>query len=185
MRKRITSAYFNRARAKSHAMLKLIVWRLTPTRKSCRAVSQDELLVEAEKALLYSMIHFDPECGSFQTYLYSQVKGRVQNTLRDCANQLRGITLVDDEFLAEAYEAKEVDLDLNLLIEDVTRCLGDVEKKLVLDTYIRSKPLRVLAQELGMSHGSVYTRLLRAIERMRERFPELISKPRQATVLAS
>lgn len=185
MRNRVTTPHFERAKIKYDAMLRSIVRKLLPPKhlRNAGTMNLTDLMVEAHKELLYAMIHYDRQRASFRTYMFAHIKSRLLALTRRYTRQARKIRLVDNDFIAEAYTARNADPDHRLLVEDVTRCLGEIEKRVVLDTYIRSKPSRLIADELGVTHDTVRNILSRAKARLRERFPELVVRRPQETAV--
>jgi DNA-directed RNA polymerase specialized sigma24 family protein len=180
MTRRITSSRFNWYARRYDAMLKTTVRGVLDKGddRTATSVTFDELMVEAQKSLLYVLIHFDrTRSNCLTTYLFARVEGQLRNLKRGVARQVRKITTADNDDLATECAAGCVDAETRAHVNELLACLTQIEAEVIVESFMWDKSARRLAEERGLTHDFVWRVRERARRRLREKFPDLIVIP--------
>lgn len=155
--RRITGSYFNYYYKTKIRLLYKIV-------SDFRFKDKGDLMSIAKIELLYSMIYYDAKLGSFNSYLYSRVRGQILNFIRK-EKKHKVATLEINNF--EGKINPKID---TIFLEEILSSLKDDEREILELYYLSSHTLREIATKLNISTSCAHMTKIRALKKLRENF---------------
>jgi len=174
MKRRITSSYYNYCYSlKQEYISNLIKKYLKGIKKANLLVSDDfyEFLQLGRIELLYTMINYDKEKSSFNTYLYIRILGALRH-LKILDKQKNN----DIDFINNIPNKKQENNYGSMLIEDILSCLNDEEKQIIQSCCIDGLTLRKASNIIGKSYCAIHHTKKRAFDKIRLKFGEKINE---------
>ena len=113
---------------------------------------------------------FDPELGSLRTWLFAIVR----NVVVDLGRK-RSRTPHPTEETGRAEDSGEPleDALLAWQIEEALRRIGEVHRRVIVETYYRERPYSEVAAELGVPEGTIKSRVYYGLRALRNALEEL------------
>lgn len=125
----------------------------------------DELMAIAKVKLLYAMIYYNNQLGSFNNYLYRTVHGNILKYIRREKNLCKNIY---DNTVSSI--AKDGSQDDSIFIAEMLEKLTDRERNILVMYYLENNTLREISEKLDISSNCVFTSKNKAIKKIRETY---------------
>ena len=158
MQRRITSSYYNYYYKTKVKLLGSIV-------ASFKYKNPDELMAIAKVKLLYAMIHYNNQLGSFNNYLYRTIHGNILKNIRRERNLCKNI--YDNTVVSVS---KNTSQDDSIFIREVLEKLSERERNILVMYYLENNTLREISEKLDISSNCVFTSKNKAIKKIRETY---------------
>ncbi len=155
--RRIVKSYFNYYYKNKIQLIHKII-------NNFRYRNADELLSIAKNELLYSMIHFNKELGSFNSYLFLRIRGNILRYIRDEKKWLNDIDV--SEMCIK--DSRNIDLDKDLIMEDLFKDLSEKERNILDLHYLQGNTIREIAKKMNTSTCTIMKGKNKAIQKIRE-----------------
>jgi RNA polymerase sigma factor (sigma-70 family) len=139
-------------------------------------VKDSEAYAEAMLALWKATEEFTPG-KAFSPYAHTVIRNQLRDYIKTQRRAKRKAEFEDFD-LAEIAETSRTNLTPDVATEMLQRLLADDgyesadekhEKQLLLDVFLRGKKVADIAAKLGVTRVAVYTRLRKAIARIRDK----------------
>lgn len=111
---------------------------------------------------------FDPQLGSLRTWLFAILRNVVIDLGRARA-RLPAPASSGEELAAEPLE----DVLLAWQIEEALRRIGDVHRRVLVETFYRGRPYADVAAELGVPEGTIKSRVYYGLRALRNALEEM------------
>ncbi len=120
-------------------------------------------------ALWEASLHFDETKGTFDTYAYSMILGRLKTALTKANRYESRARSFEPADLSQMSYENTTDLDLQqLLFESYTMYLTPKQANVILERFLYNHDVKTVAKKLGISENAVKNRTRDAMITLRK-----------------
>jgi len=124
----------------------------------------EDMISIAQMELLKCMICYQ-RIGSFMTFLYGRIKGKLKH-VRDSENRQKRIPILVNDNLDD-IKGFEPTIDSKLIVQECLSCLDEEEFNVVNDIFFNMKTMREIHRDRGIFPAKVCQIKARALSKMR------------------
>lgn len=161
IKRRITKAYFDRARSQYAPLIYKLSFMI-----GIDKIQAEELRVCADIELLKCMICYN-RSGSFITFLYSRLIG-VFRHLRDRERRFKRIRIMPIDCMS-SIAGPDIDMDFNMMIQECLECLNEEEYDVITQLFFNNKTMKNISASRGVVASTIYRIKNKAIDKMRNK----------------